>query len=391
MLLNRLRRITRDGRWIPEVDGLRFVAIASVFLFHLSGELKIRSGRIIPVESQYWILDRLVAHGDRGVRLFFVISGMILAMPFARHHLLKSKPVSLRKYYMRRLTRLEPPYIASVILAAILEIAYAHGIPSGYISHALASLIYQHSLIFGQMSLINSVTWSLEVEIQFYVVAPLVMMLFAVQNEYVRRGLMVLAIVLISFAQLPFMDVTRFGLSICGSLQYFLMGLLVADVYVINLDRMKSSWVWDLAGLLALAAIFWPNYDKHRPQLVLPLAIGILCVGAMRSHILRRVLANPTIAVIGGMCYSIYLLHFLLIAVVFKVSKHFIIPTATFLPNYLIQLATMAIPLTIAFVGFFVLIERPCMDPDWPTKLWVKLTGSREHEPYLLDSADISE
>src|ERR1019366_2175387 len=93
-------------------------------------------------------------------------------------------------------------------------------------------------------------------------------------------------------------------------------------------------------GHPALAAIFWPAYDKHRPQLVLPLAIGILCVGAMRSHILRRVLANPTIAVIGGMCYSIYLLHFLLIAVVFKVSRHFIIPTATFLPNYLIQLAT---------------------------------------------------
>ena len=44
MLLDRIRRITRDGRWIPEIDGLRFVAIMSVLLFHLYGELQDRSG-----------------------------------------------------------------------------------------------------------------------------------------------------------------------------------------------------------------------------------------------------------------------------------------------------------------------------------------------------------
>ena len=32
MLADRLRRVTRDGLWIPEVDGLRFVAIFSVLL-----------------------------------------------------------------------------------------------------------------------------------------------------------------------------------------------------------------------------------------------------------------------------------------------------------------------------------------------------------------------
>ena len=39
MLLDRIRRVTRDGRWIPEIDGLRFVAIMSVLLYHMLGEL----------------------------------------------------------------------------------------------------------------------------------------------------------------------------------------------------------------------------------------------------------------------------------------------------------------------------------------------------------------
>jgi peptidoglycan/LPS O-acetylase OafA/YrhL len=120
MLFNRLRRITRDGLWIPEIDGLRFVAICSVLIFHIHEELRLRSGRIIPIASGFSWMERLVANGDRGVRLFFVISGMILALPFARQFLIGSKPVSLRKYYLRRVTRLEPPYVASVIVAVCL-------------------------------------------------------------------------------------------------------------------------------------------------------------------------------------------------------------------------------------------------------------------------------
>src|ERR1700738_5416449 len=105
MMIDRIRRITRDGRWIPEIDGLRFIAIFSVLLFHFGGELANRSGRIIPIEPRYLPLFRLIGNGERGVRLFFVISGMILAMPFARYFLAQSKKVSLRKYHMLRVTR----------------------------------------------------------------------------------------------------------------------------------------------------------------------------------------------------------------------------------------------------------------------------------------------
>jgi peptidoglycan/LPS O-acetylase OafA/YrhL len=95
--------------------------------------------------------------------------------------------------------------------------------------------------------------------------------------------------------------------------------------------------------------------------------------------------------VIGGMCYSIYLLHFLFIAVLFKVTRHAIVPSAPFFLNYAIQLALVAVPVIAICAVFFLLVERPCMDPDWPSKLWHKITGRRGEEAAAFDAAGISE
>ncbi len=68
---------------------------------------------------------------------------MILALPYARQHLLGARPVSLRKYYLRRLTRLEPPYLASLLLILVLTLIYSHlHLPTGYFVHLLATAFY---------------------------------------------------------------------------------------------------------------------------------------------------------------------------------------------------------------------------------------------------------
>ena len=204
MMLDRMRRVTRDGRWIPEIDGLRFLAIAGVLIFHLGGELQARSGRWIPIEARYTTVFNWLGNGDRGVRLFFVISGMILAMPFARQWLAGGRTVSLRKYYLRRVTRLEPPYLLSVVLFTAMVAIYTRGVAPGLLAHAMASAVYLHSLIFGAMSPINAVTWSLEIEIQFYILAPLVMQVFRVREKALRRGLLCGVIVVLGLVQMPF-------------------------------------------------------------------------------------------------------------------------------------------------------------------------------------------
>src|SRR5207249_552017 len=92
--LLQLRRITSTGRFIPEVDGLRFVAIASVVLYHFSGLVQATESARVGTGA----LQAIAGHGYRGVNLFYVLSGFILGLPFADHRLRGKKPVSLPAY-----------------------------------------------------------------------------------------------------------------------------------------------------------------------------------------------------------------------------------------------------------------------------------------------------
>src|SRR5437016_6274312 len=100
-----LRRLTTRGTFIPQVDGLRFIAITFAVLIHV--EQFSRSGNMFLL-------------GWRGVQLFFVISGFILSLPFAAHYLSGGPPVHLGKYYLRRVTRLEPPYILNILFLFVI-------------------------------------------------------------------------------------------------------------------------------------------------------------------------------------------------------------------------------------------------------------------------------
>lgn len=124
--LRHLRRRTTSGRFIAEVDGLRFIAIALVVFFHVHDYLftkfRLPAGNVGSED----LLDRIAATGHYGVHLFFIISGFVLALPFAAHQLSDRPAVKLRAYFVRRLTRLEPPYILAMLgLAAAIVVTRA--------------------------------------------------------------------------------------------------------------------------------------------------------------------------------------------------------------------------------------------------------------------------
>ena len=193
MVLNvrRLGRIiTRGRRFIAEVDGLRFVAISAVVLYHLSQHTLTRHMAGASVQPGEAWLTKLLDLGHYGVQLFFVLSGFLLALPFAKWRLgLGDKP-SLRAYYFRRLTRLEPPYMVAMLLLFAGPPLVASWMSGGWSlwPNLLASLVYQHNLIFGAMNPINPVTWSLEIEVQFYMLAPALAVVFSIGNAVARRA-----------------------------------------------------------------------------------------------------------------------------------------------------------------------------------------------------------
>ncbi|MHB1744308.1 MAG: acyltransferase family protein [Acidobacteriaceae bacterium] len=369
-----LRRITSDGSWIPEIDGLRFVAISSVVLYHIYAQLLMKSGQPVAVQARYALLGTAVGNGDRGVRLFFVISGFILGMGFARQHLRLGKPVSLKKYFLRRVTRLVGPYVLNLVFCALVAFFYYHQALGYMVPHLLASILYQHNLAYRTPSAINGVAWSLEVEIQFYILAPIIALLFRISNVWARRSVFLGSIAIIGVAQILLQaNATVAALTIVFYMQYFLAGMLLTDLYLTARPHVGTHWVWDILSLCGWPVVFLVSRDFFWFHAILPFLIMLLYIAAFQGVAFRAFFRNLWIATIGGMCYSIYLWHFFTIGVFFKLTRHLIL-FHDFLLNFSLQIVALGIPIAAVSVLAFVLVERPCMDPAWPRKLWQSMT-----------------
>jgi peptidoglycan/LPS O-acetylase OafA/YrhL len=383
-----LQRITSGNRFIPQIDGLRFVAILSVVLFHIHGSLAFGGGAVKSPFGQP--LVQMLS--TRGVQLFFVISGFILGMPFASARLGLGKPVLLRAYFLRRLTRLEPPYILNMLICTAIGVIAFHAPLLLVLPHLGASLLYSHQIFYGSPSVVNLAAWSLEVEIQFYVLAPLLTYMFVLKSQVIRRVLLAMLTLLFGFLSNPL-----FGHPAeCSFLYYggfFLAGFLLCDLYLVRgSDWLQRSWKWDIAALLAWPLVWYP--EQQVVHVLLPFLIVFLYVAAFRGKFCAWLFSRPLLTVIGGMCYTMYLFHYFAISIIGHFSKPIHIGNS-FAAYFILQCLFILPGVLLITTFFYLTVERPCMDRNWPRKLaawcrihWDRLFSRRSSEPVPVSAAD---
>lgn len=361
------RRITTQKRFIPQIDGLRFVAIASVVLFHVYDALEGRAAVRPPV-----LIDSDLP--KRGVELFFVISGFILGVPFASHHLRNAAPVGLKQYFLRRVTRLEPPYFLSFPVWAFMQWVSAHRGFSDMAPHLLPSCFYMHNLVFGAFARpVNAVAWSLEIEIQFYILVPVLSLLFLIGNDWVRRGVILGVMASAGILTNPLYVIGRIRYSIIYYLAFFLAGFLLCDFYL-KRGEWKRSFLWDILAIGLWPLVWYPG-ARNAAHLLLPFVIVVLYLAAFRGRICSAFFSHPLITDIGGMCYSIYLFHFPVIYGVKRITAYWHIGH-NFWAFFALQ-CLIILPAVALFCGaFFLMIERPCMDREWPRKVWQRFRAT---------------
>jgi len=382
-VLDRLGRVTTSGRFIPQIDGLRFVAISSVLLFHLAVDLTFKNpAAFSPTPASG--LGLVALAGAHGVELFFVISGLVLALPFAEHHLRAGRQVDLRAYFLRRVTRLEPPYLLSLFLVFALLVVVKHESAARLGPHLLASMFYLHNLTYGTDSVVNNVAWSLEVEIQFYLVVPLLTALFRIRGLLLRRAVILAAIASsLVLAETVAAHDPRASRSILHYLHFFLLGFLVADFYLCGWSEpsgRRSGAIWDAAGILACLVMPFilvrPDHgpawrlhaaDRWVTAVVFPLCAFVLTASAFRGNVLSRLFAVRWITAFGGMCYTIYLLHNPILSTVLPLTAR-IAPFGHFDADLAVQAALVLPFVLLPCIVFFLLVEKPCMRRDWPQR-----------------------
>jgi len=112
--------------------------------------------------------------------------------------------------------------------------------------HLLSSFAYLHNAFFGAFpGAINMVAWSLEIEIQFYVLVPLLALLFAIPSASIRRTVLAILMIASGFLSIVAHRNIHLRASILYYLAFFLAGFLVCDLYLTRREW-KPSFRWDV-------------------------------------------------------------------------------------------------------------------------------------------------
>lgn len=296
------------------IDALRGLAIVMVMLLH--------TGHMV-ADKPRW-LDLICKFGDRGVLLFFLTSGLALAIAATQ------RPSSAPDFYARRFFRLAPMFYAGIVFYFFVKGAgpqqfAPHGISPGQF---LLTALFLHGFT---VETINSVVpggWSIAAEAAFSAAFPILILLASnLPRALVLLAASVAAAQLWVFASAPFIEHYRqddLGMlfvhwHILWNLPAFMAGLAVFRVIQIaDSKHLPSDTRYRLgAGTLAvtlvalvLAAIFaYPIVAKEQ-WMSLALFSGL----ALALHLWAPLLlVNPVTQFIGRISYSLYVTHFVIL------------------------------------------------------------------------------
>jgi peptidoglycan/LPS O-acetylase OafA/YrhL len=230
----------------------------------------------------------------------------------------------------------------------------------------LAGLIYMHGFIFHRMNEVNTPFWSLEVEVLFYLTAPLLALVFRIRPAWIRRAILVAAIATLSYSVQHWLTAKHSYLEYTypGCLHFFLAGMLLADLYVSGIIVRRRSYVWDLVAVgcaASILAVTLPPYWRFHWLTPLPILLGYW--GVLQGRIVNACACLRPVTIVGTMCYTIYLWH---IVFIFWISSTFLpylisarlTDDQALLLSYLVGVP----PILLASAVMFYFTEKPFMN-----------------------------
>jgi peptidoglycan/LPS O-acetylase OafA/YrhL len=288
----------------PDIDGLRALAVALVVIFHAK--------------------IGLVPGGFVGVDVFFVISGYLIASIIA-HDLAEGK-FSLAQFYARRARRILPALIVVVLastIAAVCLIEFPQDL-GVFAQSARAALLFYSNIFFSRTGgyfqaaaetqpLLH--TWSLGVEEQFYLVAPLLLAPFIRSSRL--RSWAIFGAVWVFFLWLSEHGVERSGVKAFywPHVRAFelMIGVAIASPLMKPLSaRLRGLASFAGAGFILLASVAFTSGTKFPGFAALLPTVGaalIIWSGQCGESLIGRVLSAPSLVFLGKISYPFYLWH----------------------------------------------------------------------------------
>lgn len=369
---------SKAGARIPELDGLRGLAILLILLgHHFSSHLQPEPG------SPLVYLIIALRYTWSGVDLFFVLSGFLIGGILLEQ---RQAVNYYRVFYVRRICRIFPLYYLLLLLFFGLLAVGAGAVSPWLFQNPLPFLSYftftqnfasvYYVAYVGAPAAWMGVTWSLAVEEQFYFVMPCVMR--KVRDRWLP--LILLSVIGLSLLLRVFIY-SNFAV---GSIANYvltptrvdglMMGVLIA--YALRQPRWKQALIaqrrlvtvafWLLGGGLVGLNIW--RQELATAESIVMATIGYTWIGLFYALLLlllllnqgQRVTAffrNPVMRWLGEISYSFYLVHIPIIGLCFGAVLG-MNPRIANLKELLVSLIALALSLGLATISWRWL-EKP--------------------------------
>jgi peptidoglycan/LPS O-acetylase OafA/YrhL len=311
---------------IPELDGLRGIAILLILCFHF---IDVPGG---PLASPLSRFQRLFSMDWIGVNLFFVLSGFLIGGILLN---VRKSPSYFRTFYIRRFFRIVPLYyiwiFGYVLLAAIAGNQLSRHqatAPQAHLSLAMQFFFVQNFAFDQNMGLAFAwfaATWSLAVEEQFYLVSPFLVRILSTRSLTMVLGSAVLAAPFIRFyvrSHMSHGDLMAYALTPCR-VDDLAFGMLVAiawrNPYVRQWLSSHVAAIHRLLGFLFFGVIGWWKWEPDLYGVAMQW-VGYTWIGLFFSVLLLAVLVRPAsllgwvtrmpwLRELGKVSYCAYIIH----------------------------------------------------------------------------------
>lgn len=300
-----------------------------------------------------------IAWGSAGVPIFFVISGYCIHRGTARKLIANpSAPFDTRNFLMRRFARIYPVLLAALVLTYVLD-SWSRGFSP--VSPKIGTLDL-HLFIVNLLSLqgvaggtfgSNGALWTLSLEVQFYLVYPL---LIALRRRIGMKAVLVSVGIVNVVSALVF---ERHEIILFASYWFsWTLGAWIAEAKVAP-DAVKSpKGSWKLLGAAIVVALLGCAAFQIAQYLAFQLwAVAFaLYLYQVLDKPMRNSLPVRGFSWLGEFSFSLYIVHIPILIFLGSLLFRSTLQTAIW-PSFVF----MIVPVGVAFV-FYMLVERPAMN-----------------------------
>ncbi|MFT4611415.1 MAG: peptidoglycan/LPS O-acetylase OafA/YrhL [Glaciecola sp.] len=317
----------KNSNQIPVINSLRGFAALTICLYHFVVTIK---GYI----TNETLLD-LFYFGRKGVQLFFIISGVVITLSMVR----SNYRINLfTNYLLRRLIRIQPPYLVAIILSMFYLYARNFVTTSADVNlfptirDTFLNSTYLVPFIEG-VEWVNPVFWTLSVEFQYYIFLAICLPLALSNKTILKWGFNSLILIV------PFL-VSSSGYFFNWS-AYFGIGIF----YTLYITKTYTFKEFVVLILLCSVVIYF-----KQGLIDLAIAFGALSI----IHFLPKH-SSRIGAFFGKISYSLYLVHLIIGAGFINFMSHRILSP---IGKFLVISTGLFISILSAYV-LWRLVERP--------------------------------